>query len=82
MRSMALAGNIGCGLLTAAALGPAGRGEQTALGLAPLVLAAASTLGPACLAYLQHACRSAARITLLRCRPCHYVHDRTSGGGV
>ena len=45
MRVLALAGNICCGLLTAAVLGPAGRGEQAALGVAPLVLAAASTLG-------------------------------------
>ena len=45
IRVLALAGNICSGLLTAAFLGPAGRGEQAALVVAPTVLAAACTLG-------------------------------------
>ena len=45
IRVIALVGNVFCGLLTAAFLGPDGRGEQAALIVAPTVLAAVSTLG-------------------------------------
>jgi enterobacterial common antigen flippase len=45
IRVVALAGNVCSGLLTAAFLGPEGRGEQAALGVAPTVLAAICTLG-------------------------------------
>ena len=44
-RSLALAANVLTGVLTGALLGPAGRGEQSALGLAPIFLGAVSTLG-------------------------------------
>jgi len=42
---LALIGNIFCGLLTAALLGPTGRGVQTAIGVAPLILAPIFALG-------------------------------------
>ncbi|WP_428393677.1 polysaccharide biosynthesis C-terminal domain-containing protein [Lichenicoccus sp.] len=45
IRVVALGGNVCSGLLTAAWLGPAGRGEQAALVVAPTVLAALCTLG-------------------------------------
>ena len=45
MRSLALGVSVLTGLLTAAVLGPAGRGEQAALFIAPGFLAALSTLG-------------------------------------
>ena len=45
IRVLALAGNVCSGLMTAAFLGPDGRGEQAALIVAPTVLAAICTLG-------------------------------------
>ena len=45
IRVIALAGNVLCGLLTAAFLGPDGRGKQAALIVAPTLLASLSTLG-------------------------------------
>lgn len=45
LRMLALAGNVCSGLLTAALLGPAGRGEQAALILGPQLLAMVATLG-------------------------------------
>jgi O-antigen/teichoic acid export membrane protein len=45
LRSLALGGNVLTGLLTAALLGPAGRGEQTALLVMPMFLAAVSPFG-------------------------------------
>jgi O-antigen/teichoic acid export membrane protein len=45
LRVLTLAVNLGTGLLTAAALGPAGRGQQAALIVAPQFLAAVATLG-------------------------------------
>lgn len=45
LRSLALAVNLCTGLLTAAVLGPAGRGEQAALIVAPQFLSSISTLG-------------------------------------
>jgi O-antigen/teichoic acid export membrane protein len=45
LRALTLAINLGTGLLTAAALGPAGRGEQAALIVAPQFLGALATLG-------------------------------------
>ncbi len=44
-RSLAMAVNIGTSMLTAAVLGPAGRGEQAALVLAPMFLGGLATLG-------------------------------------
>jgi O-antigen/teichoic acid export membrane protein len=45
IRVIALAGNVFSGLLTAALLGPAGRGDLAAMIVAPTVLAAVSTFG-------------------------------------
>ncbi len=45
LRSLALAVNLCTGLLTAAVLGPAGRGEQAALIVAPQFLSSIATLG-------------------------------------
>ena len=45
LRSLAIGVNVLTGLLTAAVLGPAGRGEQTALTVAPQFLAGLATLG-------------------------------------
>lgn len=45
IRIIALLGNVGSGLLTAAFLGPDGRGEQAALMIMPSILGAVSTLG-------------------------------------
>jgi O-antigen/teichoic acid export membrane protein len=45
IRFVALAGNVFSGLLTAAFLGPAGRGEQAAMMLAPTILTPLCTLG-------------------------------------
>ncbi len=45
IRVIALAGNVCSGLLTAAFLGPVGRGEQTAVGVVPLVLGSVCGLG-------------------------------------
>ena len=45
IRVVALGGNICSGLLTAALLGPAGRGEQTAVCVAPLLLGSICSLG-------------------------------------
>ena len=45
LRTLALGVNVLTGLLTAALLGPAGRGEQAALIIAPTLLGAMSTLG-------------------------------------
>lgn len=45
VRVIALFGNVGSGLLTAAFLGPDGRGEQAALMITPSLLGAVSTLG-------------------------------------
>ena len=45
IRIIALLGNVGSGLLTAAFLGPDGRGEQAALMITPSILGAVSTLG-------------------------------------
>ncbi|MBV8458825.1 MAG: oligosaccharide flippase family protein [Acetobacteraceae bacterium] len=45
LRSLALGVNVLTGLLTAAALGPAGRGELTALGVAPAFLAGIASFG-------------------------------------
>jgi O-antigen/teichoic acid export membrane protein len=45
LRALALGVNLGTGLVTAAVLGPAGRGEQAALLVGPQFLAAIATLG-------------------------------------
>ncbi len=45
LRTLALAVNVLTGLLTAALLGPAGRGEQAALIIAPTLLSSLSSLG-------------------------------------
>ena len=45
IRVVALAGNVCSGLVTAAFLGPAGRGEQTAVGVVPLVLGSICGMG-------------------------------------
>jgi O-antigen/teichoic acid export membrane protein len=45
LRSLAMGVNIGTGLLTAAVLGPSGRGEQAALIVAPTFLAGLASLG-------------------------------------
>ncbi len=45
IRVVALVGNVCSGLLTAAFLGPVGRGEQTALGVVPLVLGSICGMG-------------------------------------
>ena len=45
IRVIALAGNVCSGLLTAAFLGPVGRGEQTAVGVVPLVLGSICGIG-------------------------------------
>ncbi len=45
LRCLAIGVNAGTGILTATMLGPAGRGEQTAIGIAPSFLAGLATLG-------------------------------------
>ena len=45
LRALSIALNVGTGVMTAAALGPHGRGELAALMLAPQVLPAIATLG-------------------------------------
>ena len=45
IRVVALAGNVCSGLVTAAFLGPVGRGEQTAVGVVPLVLGSICGMG-------------------------------------